>query len=67
MMDQEFTDETNSIKVMKLHEDIDILKQKIHSLEKEIENIQKHCRHIFSETYGMRKCRKCGFAESTYY
>lgn len=67
MMDQEFIDETNSIKVMKLHEDINILKQKIHILEKEIENIQQHCRHLFSESYSMRKCRKCGFAESTYY
>lgn len=47
MMDQEFIDETNSIKVIKINEEIDILKQKIHSLEKEIENIQQHCRIYF--------------------
>lgn len=66
-MGQNYTDNTSSYEVKRLIEEIDDLYQKIHFLKGRIESIQCRCRHIFWETPGMRKCQKCGFAESTYY
>ena len=66
-MDQKYTDNTPSNEVKRIIEEIDYLHQNIHFLKGRIESIQRHCKHIFLETPGMRKCHKCGFAESTYY
>jgi hypothetical protein len=66
-MDQKFTDNPSSLKVIELMEEIEFLQQQIQSLQKEIKTIQHHCRHIFWETSYMRKCQKCGYTESTYY
>jgi hypothetical protein len=66
-MDQRFIDNSNYNEIKKLKEEVEILHQKIHHLQGKIYNIQHHCKHIFLESSGMRKCQKCGFGESTYY
>ncbi|NRD79706.1 hypothetical protein HPT25_20300 [Bacillus sp. BRMEA1] len=64
-MDQEFTD--NSFIVKKLTKEMKLLQQQLDLLQKELASIQQQCRHIFWETSGFRKCRKCGLTESTYF
>ncbi|WP_026572964.1 hypothetical protein [Bacillus sp. UNC438CL73TsuS30] len=57
----------NSNEVSSLIEEVAALEQQIQHLTKRIQTIQLHCKHVFLETAFMRKCRKCGFTESTYY
>ena len=66
-MGPEFIDNTSTYEIKRLIEEIEHLNQKLDFLKEKIQSIQCHCKHIFLETPGMRKCQKCGFAESTYY
>ncbi|OIK15781.1 hypothetical protein BIV60_08205 [Bacillus sp. MUM 116] len=57
----------NSTEIRRLLEELSALQQKIFHLNEKIQSIQLQCKHVFLETPVMRKCQKCGFAESTYY
>ncbi|MDR7000263.1 hypothetical protein [Neobacillus niacini] len=65
MMGQESIDNSNEIR--RLMEEVGSLEEQIQHLNKKIQTIQLQCKHVFLETSVMRKCRKCGFTESTYY
>lgn len=67
MMDQEYIDNNSSHDIRRLMEELNMMQNKVNLLTRKIHHIQTHCMHIFLEIPGMRKCQKCGYAESTYY
>ncbi|MEI5906834.1 hypothetical protein WAK64_07145 [Bacillus spongiae] len=67
-MGQPFTNNSfEDKKIECLQAEISLLQQNIKHLEQQLSEIQQSCRHVFKESYVMRKCVKCHFAESKYY
>lgn len=66
-MDPKSIDNSGSLEIMKLKEEVALLQKRVQFLQRKINDIQHRCKHIFWESSSIRKCQKCGYTESTYY